>query len=239
MLASAGALARTAPRAAVLCVCRALLVWFACGGIASGQTAEAPAPDWPLSAAQRAAVERREVVVVSDARATSVAQDRAPEATPPVATGPHAVRAAVLIDAEAPHVYALMTSCAAALQYVPSLRRCRVVARTADGSSEDIEHEVDYGWLLPAVRYTFRARYEPAQRITFDAVEGDLRVNEGRWELRTQSGGRQTLVTYRVRLVPRFAVPQWMVRAALRRELPALLEALRAKAERVPEPTAP
>jgi hypothetical protein len=56
-----------------------------------------------------------------------------------------------------------------------------------------------------------------------------LRRLRGSWAL--QSDGDDTIAHYVVDLAPGFWVPRWIVRAALRRDLPKMLRALRARAE--------
>lgn len=166
----------------------------------------------PLSAAQLARLGQREVVV---------------EAEVDTALHRGTVHAAIRIEAPTGLVYAAMTDCGTALQFVPSLRECVVLERDATGRSEVISHVSDLGWFMPTTRYTFRAQYDPPRAIDFRHVAGDFRENEGRWELTPVDGGRATIVSYRVRVVPAVPVPQWAVRGLLRRELPKLLRALR------------
>jgi hypothetical protein len=48
-----------------------------------------------------------------------------------------------------------------------------------------------------------------------------------------QSDGDDTIAHYAVDLAPGFWVPHWIVRAALRRDLPKMLRGLRTRAELV------
>jgi ribosome-associated toxin RatA of RatAB toxin-antitoxin module len=182
--------------------------------LAFAATSQVSAADagFPVTAAQQAMLERREVVV---------------DATIDAALGRGTVRAAIRIDAPAGRVFAAMTNCDVALQFVPHLRKCVVVERDPQGRFEVISHVSDVGWFMPTSRYTFRAEYDPPRSIEFRHVAGDFRENEGRWELMPVDSGRATIVTYRVRVVPTIPVPQWAVRGVLKRELPKLLQALR------------
>jgi ribosome-associated toxin RatA of RatAB toxin-antitoxin module len=178
---------------------------------ASAQPARAN-DDGSLPAAQRALLDQRQVVVDAEVDA---AQRRG------------TVLAAIRIEAPPGQVYAAMTDCREALQFVPSLRECVVLERDPQGRFEVISHVSDIGWFMPSTRYTFRADYDPPRSISFRHVAGDFRENEGRWELVAAANGRATIVRYQVRIVPNIAVPQWAVRGLLRRELPKLLQALR------------
>ena len=147
------------------------------------------------------------------------------------------VRAAILIHAAREPIFAAMTDCAQALQFVPHLEHCTVLSTDAGGASQTIEHSVNMRWFLPRTHYVFRADYRPPERVSFHAVSGDMRVNEGVWLLTTVSrngaaGAPATLLTYRVALEPRVYIPAWLVRASLRNDLPALLKALREHCER-------
>ncbi len=146
------------------------------------------------------------------------------------------VRAAVIIHATRERVFAAMTDCAQALLFVPHLELCRVLQTDAVSGAQLIEHSVNLRWFLPRTRYVFRAEYRTSERVSFHAVSGDLRVNDGVWLL-TDSTPKEvghapnTLVSYRVSLEPRVYVPAWLVRASLKNDLPALLRALRAHCE--------
>jgi coenzyme Q-binding protein COQ10 len=142
------------------------------------------------------------------------------------------VRAAVRIPASAETVWNVMTDCAQAPRYVPGLKRCRRIDGAPDGRWEDIEHEVRYSWLLPEVRYVFRAEYERPHRMDFHRISGDLKAEEGTWLLTQTPDGTATVVEYEVYLDPGFWIPQFLVARLLRKDVPAVLSGLR---ERVAE----
>jgi len=174
------------------------------------------AVDWDLSESQFEMLKRGEVLVDADVRRDENRGD---------------VRAAVSIAASRDVIYAAMSSCPAALAFVPHLKHCVVLEAAQDQSWQVIEHLVDLGWYLPGTRYVFRAEYDPGRSVRFEHLRGDLSDNRGLWELRPAPGWEATIVTYRVHIVPRFYVPQWLIRQSLKRELPALLEALRQHSE--------
>jgi uncharacterized protein YndB with AHSA1/START domain len=174
------------------------------------------ADDWSLTAEDLARLDRREVLL------------------PPPPGRDHAAgsfRAAIAIEAPAERVFRTMTDCAQALKFVPHLIHCVVLETAPDGSWQTIEHEVNYGWYLPRARYVFRAAYEPFERVSFSSVRGDFRENQGVWELLPRRDGEVTVVTYRAEVVPQFYVPRWMILASLKRDLPALMQGLRALCE--------
>ena len=143
--------------------------------------------------------------------------------------------ATVRIHAQREVVWSLITSCAEALRLVPGLIGCEVLETAPDRSWQRIRHVLDYSWYVPKLTYEIRASYEPPSRVSIERVSGDLRVLRGSWVL--QSDGDDTIAHYKVALAPGFWVPHWIVRAALRRDLPKMLRALRARAEFVQSQT--
>jgi hypothetical protein len=126
-------------------------------------------------------------------------------------------------------VWSLITSCTESLRLVPGLVTCEVMDTAADRSWQRIRHVMDYSWYMPKLTYEFRAAYDQPSRVSIERISGDLRVLRGSWAL--QSDGDDTIAHYVVDLAPGFWVPRWIVRAALRRDLPKMLRALRARAE--------
>jgi hypothetical protein len=96
-------------------------------------------------------------------------------------------------------------------------------------SWQRIRHVIDYSWYIPKLTYEFRASYEQPSRVSIERISGDLRTLRGSWVL--QSEGDDTIAHYAIVLAPGFWVPHWIVRAALRRDLPKMLRALRTRAE--------
>jgi hypothetical protein len=137
--------------------------------------------------------------------------------------------ATVRIHARRDVVWSLITSCAEALRLVPGLVACDVMETARDGTWQRIRHVMDYSWYVPKLTYEIRASYEPPSRVSVERISGDLRILRGSWAL--QSDGEDTIAHYSIALAPGFWVPRWIVRVALRRDLPKMLRALRARAE--------
>jgi uncharacterized protein YndB with AHSA1/START domain len=174
--------------------------------------------DWTLSPAELARLGDGAVLVDGD-----VGSDR-----------PGDVRAAVQVHAPPERVFRTLTDCTEALRFVPHLRHCAVLETAPDNSWQVVEQQIDYGWFMPHAYYVFRAEYERFTGIRFSNVRGDFRENRGMWEFQPGADGESTIVTYRLRLVPRFFVPRWLMRSTLRRDLPELMKGLRARSEADP-----
>lgn len=180
--------------------------------VALGLAAGSHAGEIPVSDAEMQIVNRREVLV----RATLDPNHRR-----------GTVRAAVLIEAPPSVVFHAMTRCADAFEFVPHLEACRVRESAADASWGIVEHEIDFGWYTPRIRWTFRAEFVRDKSIAFRQVSGDFRKNEGSWELEAGVNGATTLLKYQAAIDPPAFIPNWLARTTYKRELPQMLDDLR------------
>jgi len=142
-------------------------------------------------------------------------------------------RGTVRIHASRETVWSLITSCPETVRIVPGLETCDVLETAPDQSWQQIRQVMNYSWLVPKVTYVIRASYDPPTRVAIQRMSGDLRTLTGTWYL--QSDGAYTIAHYVVELAPGFWVPHWIVRAALRKDLPRMLRALRTRAEAAPQ----
>jgi len=174
-------------------------------------------------------------IAVHAAAAANLAQESAQHGDIEVAVSLDAAEqsgsasASVRIHARREVVWSLITSCTEALHLVPGLVACEVMETAPDRSWQRIRHVMDYSWYTPKLHYEIRASYDRPSRVSIERISGDLRVLRGSWAL--QSDGGETIAHYAVDLAPGFWVPRWIVRAALRRDLPKMLRALRTRAE--------
>ena len=144
------------------------------------------------------------------------------------------VRAAIRIDAPAPVIFRMMTRCEDAMQYVPHMRLCRVRDQAPDNSWQLVEHEIDFGWYAPRIKYVFRADLVPDRRIDFRQISGDFKAYEGSWQLEPTEDGSHTLLLYRAYIDPPGFIPNWLARSSFRREMPQMLSDLRRLCEAAP-----
>ena len=140
------------------------------------------------------------------------------------------VQAAIRINASAPQVWKVLTSCTNAEEIIPGLRSCRVV--TQDSNSDTVEQRIKIAWYLPAFYYTFETRYHPYHRIEFNRVAGDFKELKGQWRFEADPDDRHTLAVYSVYIQPDYYAPKWIVRRILGKHLPALLSDLRRQVDR-------
>jgi hypothetical protein len=137
--------------------------------------------------------------------------------------------ATVRIHAPREVVWSLITSCAEALNLVPGLVACEVLETAPDGSWQRIRQVLDYSWYIRKLTYEVRQTYDKPAQMSIERVSGDLKTLTVSWKL--QKAGDDTVAHYTVDLAPGFWVPHWLVRVALKRDLPKMLRALRTRAE--------
>jgi uncharacterized membrane protein len=137
------------------------------------------------------------------------------------------IRAAIDVAAPEAVVWAVMTDCDLAPTMVANLKSCRILERDPQGRW-DIREEVTRPIFTPSVRTVYREDFEPTHRMTFHRTDGDLKVLEGEWRL--EPHGEAVRVTYEARVAAPFAVPGWVARLAMRRDVPQALLALRREA---------
>jgi hypothetical protein len=126
-------------------------------------------------------------------------------------------------------VWSLITNCKDALAIVPGLVACDVVDQAPDGSWQRIRQVMDYSWYVKKLTYELMMRMERPTRVSVERVSGDLKTMKVTWNL--QKVGDYTLASYVIELAPGFWVPHWLVRMALKRDLPKMLRTLRTRAE--------
>jgi hypothetical protein len=126
-------------------------------------------------------------------------------------------------------VWALLTSCATALELVPGLKECQVQDTAPDGSWQLIKQVMDYSWYVPELSYVLRDTYDFPRHISIERASGDLRTLKAAWYL--QADGEFTVLRYSLEVVPGFWVPRWLVRVVVKHDLPKMLRALRTRAE--------
>jgi carbon monoxide dehydrogenase subunit G len=136
-----------------------------------------------------------------------------------------AVEASIEIRASPERIWRVLTNCDDAVKFLPGVISCTIVQRAADDSWESVRHVVRYSWYVPRLTYVFRANLVRPSRVDFERTGGDLDSLKGSWDLRRD--GTSTRVTYQAESQLGFWVPQWLVRIAVKRELPRMMRRLR------------
>jgi Polyketide cyclase / dehydrase and lipid transport len=137
--------------------------------------------------------------------------------------------ATIRVHARRETVWALLTSCATALELLQGLKECQVLDTAPDGSWQLIRQVIEYSWYVPKLTYVVRDTYDYPERISIQRESGDLRTLKASWHL--EADGEFTVLRYSLEIAPGFWVPRWLVRIALKHDLPKMLRALRIRVE--------
>jgi Polyketide cyclase / dehydrase and lipid transport len=140
------------------------------------------------------------------------------------------IDAAILTDASPEAIFGILKACEIAPDYVPNVVACKRIDTVNEGRSELFIQTVKPAFFIPAFEHVFRLDYYPYERIEVHRVSGPLDVMDGVWRLIPQGGSRIVLM-YSLKIRPGFPVPRLFVRSTLKRDLPTVLIAVRARAE--------
>ncbi|MEJ2626273.1 MAG: SRPBCC family protein [Pseudolabrys sp.] len=173
--------------------------------------------------------------VVSVALTTTLAAGEPVVALTPTPDGDATrIHAAIDIAAPAAAIWSIMTDCAREVRFVPGLESCRVLERDPAGRWDIRAHEISWVRFLPRIRSVFRADYDPPKRLRFHRISGTLTRNEGEWRLTAlpksgTKGGTKggTRVSYDAVTEVSVPVPDFMVEAALKRDIATVLRRLK------------
>lgn len=83
--------------------------------------------------------------------------------------------------------------------------------------------------VLPKVSYTVESKYDHHNEIQFRRLAGTFREFRGAWFIRPLDGGKSTEVLYSLFIDPGIPLPKWLIREALKAELPHTLLGLRTR----------
>lgn len=138
-----------------------------------------------------------------------------------------------VIDVAAPRaiVWDVMIDCMQAMEIVRSLKKCMVLETAEDGSWDVRRHISKGSPLTPKVESIFRSDYDPLRSIRISRAGGDMEKQNAVWTLATLEDGI-TRVTYRAASNPQYSVPNFLLKRAMRKDMPIILKNLKAASEK-------
>jgi len=142
------------------------------------------------------------------------------------------IRAAVLIEATAERVWAILEDCENAPEYIPNVLSCELIETLEQQNAQIFRQRVKPRWYLPGFEHEFRVDYQPYTRIDVNRVSGPLGKLEGTWRLLPRARGGLILI-YSLDFEPGLPVPRLIVGRILGHDLPVILAAVRDRAEAV------
>jgi ribosome-associated toxin RatA of RatAB toxin-antitoxin module len=149
--------------------------------------------------------------------------------------GTATIRLAVGVAADPDTIWAIITACEIAPEFVPHILACERIGSIADGDAELFEQTVKPAFFLPKFDHVFRLDYFPPDRIAVSHVSGPIDRLEGEWRLVERPDGQIALL-HSMTVNPGFPVPRFFVRNTLERDLPGVLEEIRERAEALAAP---
>ena len=140
------------------------------------------------------------------------------------------VDTATLIDASPEAIWRVVTACEIAPEYVPNVVDCKLIETLDDGRAELFVQTVKPAFFIPRFEHVFRLEYFPYDRIDVQEVSGPIDRMRGSWWFLPEPEGR-VLLMHTLEVHPGFPVPRFVLRATMRRDLVAIMEAVRDLAE--------
>ena len=140
------------------------------------------------------------------------------------------IRAAVMIEAPVERVWAIITDCESATEYVKKVLSCVLLETLEDQDAQIFRQRVKFTWFLPSFEHDFRLDYEPFHRIMVSKASGPLEVLNGTWWF-VPGGDRGTTLIYSLNFDPGLPIPRFVVGRTLRNDVPAILTSVRDRAE--------
>jgi len=141
------------------------------------------------------------------------------------------VTARVLINAPPDQVWPIMVN---PFEFAGKISpRMKTVEVVADQSNRSVLRFTIDAILIPHFTYTVESLYDNRESIKFHSVAGMLKDCRGSWVMTPSAGGDKTELAYCMYVDPGFPVPQWMIREAVKGELPKTLAALRERVQTI------
>jgi ribosome-associated toxin RatA of RatAB toxin-antitoxin module len=139
------------------------------------------------------------------------------------------IRTAVLIDAAAENIWAVISDCPRAPEFVPTVQACDLQEAERDGA-QIYRQRVKLAWFIPSFEHDFRLAYEPYSRIDVSHVSGPMKVLDGTWWLIPDDDAGIILI-YSLMIEPEFPRPDFILGRMLQGGIPVALTGVRERAE--------
>jgi ribosome-associated toxin RatA of RatAB toxin-antitoxin module len=140
------------------------------------------------------------------------------------------LRAAILIDASPERIWAILTDCEAAPEYLDDVLSCELIDTLDGGRAQVFRQRAKLRWFLPSFEHEFRLDYEPYHRMTVSRVEGPIERLDATWMLEAVAPAR-TRVTYVLDIEPGPLIPNFLLSGPLQRDVLNAMRAIRERAE--------
>ncbi len=134
--------------------------------------------------------------------------------------------AAVHINAAPQQIWAVMNSCDASVEIVKDMASCEVLETAPNGAWDIRAQSFRAPFPLGKFRTEFRTDFTPFETMHITRTGGDMKTQDAIWVITPLSSGHSR-VTYRASVALKVPVPRFMMRRALRKDTPELMDNLR------------
>lgn len=145
----------------------------------------------------------------------------------------HMVRA--VVESPPASVWKIVSDCAHYREHLPHVAASAELAR----SGQTVTCQVTIAMPFPVSNLTAITEAVHVERAdgmsrSWKLVSGDYEFNDGSWTVASYRGGAASMVTYRVHVKPKSAVPEFIRNMAQDRALPDMMRRVRVEAAKVP-----
>ncbi len=131
-------------------------------------------------------------------------------------------------------VWKVLTDYEAMTQFVPDLKKNKVMSRTGNRAIIEQAGVARFLFLSRPIHLVVQAAEEPMSSIDITLVTGDMKVYVCRWELTALPDGG-TRVSYEGKMVPKFYVPGVLGANLIRRDIEKMMTAVLERLENQPQ----
>ncbi|MES2757988.1 MAG: SRPBCC family protein [Pseudomonadota bacterium] len=129
-------------------------------------------------------------------------------------------------------VWRVLTDYDRLAEFVPDLRRSRVLSRSGDEAILEQLGEARLLFLRREIRLVVQVREQPISQIDINLVDGDMKVYRCTWRLvpLPETGG--TRVLYSGTMAPKFSVPSMLGSSMIRGDIEKMMTAVMKRLDR-------
>lgn len=138
------------------------------------------------------------------------------------------VAASGTVKAAPLHVWKVLTDYESMPEFVPDLKRNKVMSRTGNRVVIEQSGVARFLFLSRQIDLVVQAAEEPTTAIDITLVNGDMKVYSCRWEMTALPDGG-TRITYTGKMVPKFYVPGMLGSNIIRRDIERMMKAVLAR----------
>lgn len=122
-------------------------------------------------------------------------------------------------------LWQVIGDCRFQMIYIKGISECEVLQ--PGSSTMVVRHRLRESWYTPTLDFSFTADRTKDGKGVAKLVAGNLKVFEGMWEVMPIKDTDMSIVNHEIRVQPKFLAPRWLIRRALKKDLPDMLACIR------------